>query len=222
MSTHSRTTLPSAETLSDHGISDERAESLQELWQSLQSLCLASRSHANRMAADYGLSNPQFTVLNVLSAGEPMTMGQIGEHSDLPTSSLTALVDRLVDLDLANRTAHPSDRRAIQVQLTDLGRDLTSRVAKETLRATAQITVRLEDRELDQATAAITNLLSGYDQYVARLGRAATRPPARRSGRSTHLDGAVSVQPDDWAHQDGNPTAYPDGASFAPSRHSPD
>ncbi len=194
MSMQSRDTPPAAsEILGDRGISDQRAAALQELWQSLQMLCIATRSHANRMAAEYGLSNPQFTVLNVLSAREPMTMGQIGEHSDLPTSSLTALVDRLVDLELASRTAHPSDRRAIQVQLTDGGYDLSRRVAVDALQATTRITDGLEDGQLDQASDAIASLLAGYGQYIERLGRTPPRPPARRprSGRLDHPDGAA-------------------------------
>ena len=237
---HSRTTFPSAGILPDEEISDQRAESLQELWQSLHLLCSAWRSQSSRLAAEFGLSSPQFTVLTTLSAGEPMTMGQIGEQSDLPTSSLTALVDRLAELGLVSRGAHPSDRRAIQVRLTERGRDLAGLVASETILATAHLTASLADYQLDAASGAIRQLTDSFQRYVATPRRAPGRPIARRSGvgRSARPDHATPRRLDGKArhngtanqdstdaldsadHRDG--TAHHDGATRGASRHPPE
>lgn len=168
------------------------------------------------MAAAFGLSSPQFTVFTVLSAGEPMTMGQIGEQSDLPTSSLTALVDRLAELELVSREAHPSDRRAIQVRLTAQGHALAGLVADETIRATARIAASLANSEIDGASEAIRQLLGGYQQYVATLGRTELRPLTRRSApaRSSQTDHTTSF------HNDGR--AHADGITRDPMHHTPD
>ena len=179
------------------------------------------------MAAEFGLSNPQFTVFMVLGTGEPMTMGQIGEQSDLPTSSLTALVDRLVDLGHVNREAHPSDRRAIQVRLTDQGIELAGRVADETIRATAQITSDLGNDQIDATSEAIRLLMGGYRQYVAKQGRAQVRPLARRAGagRSTHLEGAASSRSHGKARQDSQShleAVQPNGSASSSSHSTPE
>ena len=216
MSTHSTTTLPAApDRPIDERTGDHRSEALAELWQVLQALGIASRAQASRMAADHGLSNSQFMVLTALSGGGPMTMGQIGEQSDLPTSSLTALVDRLVELGMARRFAHPSDRRAIQVQLTDGGCDLAGRIRADTLQATAQIIGNLEDRQIDEASDVMRKLLAGYEQYVPRPGPRPGRPPVRR-GRADqrhHPDEASStgLSVPERADLDGGFRAHHDG-----------
>lgn len=149
------------------GITAERAESLHTLWFTVRRMCAGWRGHVAHMAASYGLSSPQFTVFMALASGGRMTMGQIGERSVLPTSSLTALVDRLVDLGLAAREQHPADRRAIQVQLTDDGRALADRVMVDTLRDTQLMTAGLDVDELDRISAGIEQLLAGYQRYAA-------------------------------------------------------
>lgn len=202
VSTNANTTMPAAtEAHGGHSTTDQRAESLREQWQSLHLLCTAFRAQANRMATAYGLSNSQFTVFTVLSTGEPMTMGQIGERSD-PSSSLTALVDRLVELGIASRQAHPFDRRAIQIQLTESGHELAERVSGDTLRSTAQITAGLGAAQIIETTGAIQHLLAGYDQYVIQVGRTQARSSSRRSGigRPAHVD--TLVQPH---HAGGSP-----------------
>ncbi len=192
------TTPPATGQLTEVGVSKQRTESLQTLWQSLHALCSAWRWHSSYMASTYGLSGPQFAVFMALASGQPMTMGQIGTHSDLPPSSLTALVDRLAELRLVRREPHPVDRRAIRVHLTEDGRTLAERVLADTLQATAQITSALDESQLDRTSAGIEDLLTGYRHYAARTGRGQARPATRR---------AAPRIPDD----DARPGHHPDG-----------
>lgn len=197
MSTHMKPGIPAApDGLNDNRISDRRAGAPQEFWQALQERCVASRPQANHLAAGHMSSNSRFTVLTVLSREEPMTMGRIREQSDLPTPSRTALVDRLVELRIVRRFADPSNRRAIQVQHTEDGRDLARRSQADTLQATSQVTANPEDRPLDEASGTMRNLLTGYEQYVARFGRRSDRPPRRRA-RADRVH-----RPDAAAHTD--------------------
>ncbi len=129
-----------------------------------------------------------------LAAGQPMTMGQIGEQSDLPTSSLTALADRLAELRFVRRETHPVDRGAIRVHLTEDGRVLAERVLADTLRATARITAGIEDSQIDRTSAAIDDLLTGYRQYAARTGRGRARPEPRRVIPGNHDDDAAPAR----------------------------
>lgn len=189
---------PATGQVTEVGVRGGRAESLQTLWQSLHALCTAWRGHSSQMASSYGLSGPQFAVFMALAAGQTMTMGQIGAQSDLPTSSLTALVDRLAELQLVRRETHPVDRRAIRVHLTEEGRGLAERVLADTLRATAQITAGIEDSQIDRTSAAIEDLLTGYRHYAARTGRGQALPATRRA--------AVPGDPDD----EDRPERHPD------------
>ncbi len=177
-------------TMSEYGISDQRVESLQDLWHSLALVCTAWRPRGNHMAADYGVSSPQFIVFPVLIAGEPLTMGQIGDRSKLPTWSLTTLVDRLGELGLARRKTQPSDRRTIQVKLTESGHDLARQIAADTMQATAQITASLTDHQIDETTGVVRHLLVGNHQYIPMAGRVQVHAPSLRAsiGQLSHRD----------------------------------
>ncbi|MEV6648388.1 MarR family transcriptional regulator [Amycolatopsis sp. NPDC051371] len=74
-------------------------------------------------AREYGLTVQQGQLLCVLM-GRPYGMGDLGATLGLEKSSLTGLVDRAVRRELVRREPDPDDRRAVQVVLTDDGRDL--------------------------------------------------------------------------------------------------
>jgi DNA-binding MarR family transcriptional regulator len=74
-------------------------------------------------AREYGLTVQQGQLLCVLM-GRPYGMGDLGATLGLEKSSLTGLVDRAVRRELVRREPDPVDRRAVQVVLTEEGRDL--------------------------------------------------------------------------------------------------
>lgn len=61
------------------------------------------------------------------AAGAPIGPGELAQRLDLSPPAVTALVDRLVEADLVERRRHPTDRRRVQVTLTDRARDLGER-----------------------------------------------------------------------------------------------
>lgn len=156
----------------------DRAEALQQLWGTVRRVSTNFRRQANHMAANYGLSSPQLIVFMVVSTGGPMTMGQIGERSELPTSSLTALVDRLGELGLMTREQHPSDRRALLVRLTQAGVDLADRIARDSFQATAAISEGLDDDEIRLVNRALQKLIDGFEAYAAHAHPPPTEPIA--------------------------------------------
>ncbi|MEO1695086.1 MAG: MarR family transcriptional regulator [Pseudomonadota bacterium] len=78
---------------------------------------------------DLGLTYPQYLVMLVLWQDGASPVGQIARRLNLAPSAITPLVDRLVTADLVAREIDPDDRRAIQVSLTQNGRDLEARTS---------------------------------------------------------------------------------------------
>ena len=77
-----------------------------------------------RALGEAGLSSPKFTVLTQLvTAGEPLTLGEIAARLACVRSNVTQLVDRLETEGLVRRVASPDDRRSILAELTPLGRE---------------------------------------------------------------------------------------------------
>ena len=54
-------------------------------------------------------------------ANEPLSAGELRDRVGLSTGSVTALVDRLIAEGLVHRRAHPTDRRAVIVEMTPDG-----------------------------------------------------------------------------------------------------
>lgn len=74
----------------------------------------------------FGISNQQFNVLRILRGqkGKPANLSTIQERMVSKMSNTTRLVDKLVDKGLSERIVCPSNRRKVEIRITDKGLDL--------------------------------------------------------------------------------------------------
>jgi DNA-binding MarR family transcriptional regulator len=72
-----------------------------------------------------GLSPARFQLLATLHCAGPQMMSGLGDLLDVTPRNITSLVDALEGEKLVRRTAHPSDRRATVIELTNEGLGLT-------------------------------------------------------------------------------------------------
>ena len=79
----------------------------------------------------FGLTFSRFEVLALLffSRSNQLPMGKIGARLQVHPTSVTSLVNRLVDDGMVERVAHPTDRRTTLVTLTPKGRRLAPQCA---------------------------------------------------------------------------------------------
>ena len=84
------------------------------------------KQHSAKRAADYDLSIAQVRALYELR--EPVSMRELADRLYLDPSNLTALVDRLEDLGLVERTADAEDRRVKRLVITAKGSELGNEV----------------------------------------------------------------------------------------------
>jgi len=75
---------------------------------------------------DVGLSD--FGVIEMLLHKGPQPVNEIGRRIGLTSGAITAAVDRLESSGLVRREAHPTDRRARVVRLTERGREHATNV----------------------------------------------------------------------------------------------
>jgi len=68
-----------------------------------------------RAAMQYGLGITDVKTLSILLQEGPMTAGEIGSRLGLTSGSVTTLVDRLEQQNLASRQPHAKDRRKVLV-----------------------------------------------------------------------------------------------------------
>lgn len=65
--------------------------------------------------------------MNIIAAHPGVSQQALSEQTGIDTSSMTALIDELEALGLAERRAHPSDRRARAIHLTAAGEQALAR-----------------------------------------------------------------------------------------------
>ena len=84
-----------------------------------------------KISASYGLTFPQFMVLEALLHKDSMTVGEIREAILSSNGTIPVIINNLVKLGLVQRTKDPEDHRRSVVELTEQGRELIERVCPE-------------------------------------------------------------------------------------------
>lgn len=77
-----------------------------------------------------GLTPARLSALSVLVFGGPTTLGGLATTEDVSSPTMTRIVDGLVGLGLATRTAHPDSARQVLVSATPAGEELMTRAAR--------------------------------------------------------------------------------------------
>jgi DNA-binding MarR family transcriptional regulator len=126
-----------------------------------------SESHAPEFL-EIGITMPQAKILYLLGAVGDLHMSELVTRLGVSLSTVSGLVDRIVDHGLASRRDDPADRRQVVVGLTPAGRRFIDRFRELNARQMRELVEVLDDEDLDLVRRAL-----------AALGRAATRvmPP---------------------------------------------
>lgn len=107
------------------------------------------------------LSINEYDVLYTLSKSEePLRLGELKQGVLLSQPALSRLVVRLVDRGLIERREDSSDRRAVSLALTELGRTLQQRVGRAHAKSVATEMSALDEDEMRQLTKLCDKLVS--------------------------------------------------------------
>lgn len=107
-----------------------------------------------RRTPDHGFTAAQASALTLLFDSGPMRVGELAQHQSIRLPTASALIDGLERMGLVSRKPDPTDRRAVVVELTELGTDTLHRVGgtRDTVLSTAL--ERLTDEERAAIAAA--------------------------------------------------------------------
>jgi DNA-binding MarR family transcriptional regulator len=111
----------------------------------------------NHVGTD-GLNYPRLRLLELLHCRGPHMMRELADELGLSPRNVTAAVDALEADALVRRTAHPSDRRATLVELTDEGFHAAEQELAPRLVAISDLFSELTKTEQRQLTALLDRL----------------------------------------------------------------
>lgn len=125
----------------------------------------------NDLAAGYGLQQAEGDVLFTLRrAGAPYRLSPAGISEALLVSSgtLTSRLDRLEAKGLIERVPHPTDRRSVEVQLTDEARRVVDEAVTVHVRNEQRMLAPLSERERESLNRITSKLIAHIASGVWR------------------------------------------------------
>ncbi len=106
----------------------------------------------------YGLTQPQFGVVEILGHLGPVTIGEISRKMLVTGGCVTVILDNLEKEGLVERMRSTEDRRVIKVQLTAKGRNLFREIFTQHARRVSQLASVLTEDEQTQLSGLLRKL----------------------------------------------------------------
>lgn len=135
---------------------------LDPLMESMRDFSLVLDRYRQDLADRCGISvHDSLIMIALLRPGRQHRPSDLADHLGITSGSLTAMLDRLESAQMVERKRHPTDRRSVFVELTDLGvQRLTD--GRQMLHSAVLTSVSPELRE---------SMMAGLRQFTHALGR---------------------------------------------------
>jgi DNA-binding MarR family transcriptional regulator len=124
------------------------------------------RAADRRTRQTVGLTTSQFAVLFVLSQSDGQPISEIAKRLAMGKSSLTGLVDRMVDRGLVTRRASPSDGRVTNIHLEVSGLEILARAKQETKHFNSALLSPFSEQEQLVIQRFLTHLADHADEII--------------------------------------------------------
>lgn len=136
----------------------KRADLALSLWVKLARASSLFGRHSARDIERYGLTQPQFSVLEGLGHLGPLTIGEIGKKILVTGGCMTVIIDNMERDGLVERIRSTEDRRVIKVGLTAKGDELFRRVFRQHAERITELASALTEEEQQHLSALLKKL----------------------------------------------------------------
>jgi DNA-binding MarR family transcriptional regulator len=120
---------------------------------------IAQKRFSARLEA-VDLTPRMWGALNILEADAPITQHGLCKRTGMDPSSMVATIDDLERRGLVERRAHPSDRRAYALHVTDAGREILA-AGREVVQAVQdELLAPLDEAEREQLRGLLLRLVT--------------------------------------------------------------
>lgn len=106
----------------------KKADTALSMWVKLVRASATMGKLSRENIESFGLTEPQFGVLETLGHVGPLTLGELGRKRLVSGGNITCVVDNLEKEGLVERIHSTEDRRTIEVRLTKKGNELFERI----------------------------------------------------------------------------------------------
>jgi len=132
---------------------------------------------------EIAVTMPQAKLLYLLGARGDLHMSDLVTRLGVSLSTISGLVDKVVDQGLATRREDPVDRRQVVVGLTPAGTEFIDRFRELNAHQMRELLALLDDAELECVRGALSGLTRAADQLAARNAAATSNTNAHSAMR---------------------------------------
>ncbi|HET8731787.1 MAG TPA: MarR family transcriptional regulator [Moraxellaceae bacterium] len=144
-------------------LSEQQTEALR----AFRMIFRAVRRHYQLIEKHAGISGAQAWALSLLADQPGVTVSALASAMSIHQSTASNLVDKLVQLGLAERHKRGTDLRVTQLEATDRGRQLLQNVAGPVTGLLPDAISRMPADKLGQLNASLTDLISTLSEVEA-------------------------------------------------------
>lgn len=128
----------------------DREEQVKKIKDTFVSLMWVATRHFSQWIQTFGLTHPQFFTLSSLAChSEPCTMRDLTDVTFQDPPTMTGIIDRLVKMELVERTRSEIDRRVVLVRATQSGVELVEKIKEKAIQEDIKAYNALTDEELN-------------------------------------------------------------------------
>jgi DNA-binding MarR family transcriptional regulator len=103
-----------------------KAEAIQEILDNLRRVFQAINEYSRNAEKETGLTGPQLWAIKLLAETAPLRVSQLAEEMFLHPATVVGIIDRLEKKGLVIRIRSQEDRRAVDLHLTQAGKDMAA------------------------------------------------------------------------------------------------
>ena len=104
------------------------------------------------------ISPPLFHIMCIVGDDGPLHIAEIGERVQVPRPQMTHLIDRLVKMGMVSRETGSTDRRTINISLTQAGKEAIDDYKKAARSVVKMRLSGLDDEELQELSVSLIKL----------------------------------------------------------------
>ena len=101
---------------------------------------------------------PHFEIMTVLKEEGTLHVAEIGEKLQIAKAQMTHLIDKLVELEMVDRNIDTTDRRTINIALTEKGAAFMKTHEKNVIKAVREYISFLKEDELESLSLSLRTL----------------------------------------------------------------
>jgi MarR family transcriptional regulator, organic hydroperoxide resistance regulator len=105
----------------------EKSKLVSDIIDNIRRVFQAVNEYSKKAERETGLTGPQLWAIKVIAEGAPIKVSEIARRMYLHPATVVGILDRLEGRELVTRTRSREDRRVVEIEMTDQGRDLLTR-----------------------------------------------------------------------------------------------